>query len=109
MLRVLLGMILLPFLLFFLLQLTPVQNALIDYTTQEINKSIDGEVNIDHIDLSITKGLMLEGFSLFEKTGDTIVVAKALNVDLAASLYSLFDNEIAIKKVSLDDPNVRII
>ncbi|MEM9545951.1 MAG: translocation/assembly module TamB domain-containing protein [Bacteroidota bacterium] len=108
-LRVLLGIILLPFLLFFLLQLTPVQNALVDYATKEINASIDGEVKIDHIDLSLTKGLMLEGFSLFEKSGDTIVLAKALNVDLASSLYSLLDNEIAIKKVNLESPAVRIV
>lgn len=98
-----------PILFFFLLQLTPVQNLLIDYATEKINNSIDGEVNIDHIDLSFRKGLKLEGFLLKESNGDTIMVASALNVDLATSLYSLFDNSISINKIGLEDPNLRIV
>lgn len=105
----LLTLILIPVLSFFLIQLTPVQNSLIDYVTNRINKSIDGEVNIDHIDLSIKKGLKLEGFQLTESSGDTILVAESLNVDLTTSLYSLFDNSIFINKIDLDTPSIRIV
>ncbi len=108
-LYVLLVLLLIPILLFFLLQLTPIQNVLIDYATKKINTSIDGEVSIGHIDLSITKGLKLEGFQLKEASGDTIMVANALNVNLTTSLYSLLDNSIAIKKIDLEDPSIRIV
>ena len=105
----LLFLLLIPVLTFFLLQFTPIQNLIIDYATDKINASIDGKVNIDHIDLSITKGLKLERFQLTEPSGDTIMVADALNVDLASSLYSLIDNSIAIKKINLESPKIRIV
>ena len=98
-----------PIFLFLLLQLTPVQNLVVDYATKKINNSIDGEVTIDHVDLSLTKGLMLEGFLLRESSGDTIFTTNALNVNLASSLYSLFDNSVAIKKIHLEDPRIRIV
>jgi len=105
----LLTLIFIPVAVFFLIQLTPVQNSLIDYATKRINKSIEGEVNIDHIDLSLKKGLKLEGFQLIECSGDTIMIAESLNVDLATSLYSLFNNSISINKIDLDSPTIRII
>lgn len=105
----LLAIVLFPVLIFLLLGLTPVQNALVDYTTGRINETIEGEVYIDHIDLSISKGLQLEGFMLSEASGDTILNAKSLNVDLAKSLYSLIDNSVSIDRISLESPRVRII
>ncbi len=105
----LLTILLIPILLFFIIQLTPIQNVLVDYATKKINASIDGQVNIDHVDLSINKGLKLEGFQLTETSGDTILVATSLNIDLSNSLYSLLDNSIALKKIDLEDPNIRII
>lgn len=101
--------VLLPVITFLLLQITPVQNVVINYATKKINSSIDGEVTIEHVDLSLVKGLKLEGFQLKEASGDTILVAKALNVDLSKSLYSLFDNSVSIKKIDLEDPTIRIV
>ena len=102
-------LLLIPVLSFFLIQFSPVQNAIIDYATEKINSSIDGKVSIDHVDLSITKGLKLEGFKLTEANGDTILLAESLNVDLSSSLYSLFDNSISIKKIDLESPQIRIV
>ena len=105
----LLVLLFIPVFLFILLQLSPVQNYAIDYATDKINTLIDGEVSIDHVDLSMRKGLVLEGFLLKEKSGDTILVADALNIDLATSLYSLMDNSLALKKVDLSSPSIRIV
>jgi len=107
-LYILLSIILFPVLCFVLLQLTPVQNVLIDYATDKINKSIDGKVSIEHIDLSLQKGLKLEGFMLNEMSGDTILRANSLNVSLTRSLYSLFDNSISINKIDIESPTIRI-
>ncbi|MDF1695675.1 MAG: translocation/assembly module TamB domain-containing protein [Saprospiraceae bacterium] len=98
-----------PILIFLLIQLTPVQNAIKNYATNRINSSIDGAVSIDHIDISIRRGLKLEGFQLTEGNGDTIMVADALNISLSKSLYSLFDNAISLNKVVLENPTVRIV
>ena len=108
-LRTLGVIIILPLILFFLLQIPAVQNVVVDYVTDRINTSIEGDVEIDHIDLSMSKGLKLKGFSLLESEGDTIMVADALNVSLTRSLYSLWDNSIAINKIDLEGPTIRII
>ena len=105
----LLFVVFIPVLTILLLQLSPVQNALVDYFTKKINNSIEGEVSIDHIDISFRKGLDLEGFILKEASGDTILMTESLNVDLASSLYSLVDNSIAIQKIGLNRPTVKIV
>ena len=107
-LYVLLFVFLIPAITLLLLQLSPVQNALVNYATNKINNSIEGEVSIEHVDISFRRGLDLEGFTLKEASGDTILMAKSLNVDLASSLYSLVDNSISIQKIGLYEPSIRI-
>jgi hypothetical protein len=99
---------LLPFLLFFLIQWSPVQNKVIDYIATRISNSIDGEVTIDKVDLSISEGVQLSGFRLIGVQSDTILSAASLEVSLAQSLYSLYNNSVAIDEINLDSPNIKI-
>lgn len=101
--------VLIPLLLFFLLQWSPVQNQLINYFSTKISKSIEGEVAIGKVDLDIYDGLQLEGFQLKGKEGKSILFAKSLNVELGKSLYSYFDDEVAIDKVELQSPSLNIL
>ena len=105
---ILLFIILLPVLVFFLIQWTPVQNRLVDFMTDRISGSIEGEVTIDKVDVSIKEGLQLVGFSLIGTKADTILAAQSLDVSLTQSLYSLFDNAVAIDAIDLDSPQIKI-
>ncbi|MFT6334695.1 MAG: hypothetical protein ACJATI_001440 [Halioglobus sp.] len=104
----LLVLFLLPVLLFFLIQWSPVQNRIVDYMTNRISNSIDGEVTIDRVDISINDGLQLVGFNLIGSKSDTILSAKSLDVSLTQSLYSLWNKSVAIDAIDLDSPQVKI-
>ncbi|MEE9438074.1 MAG: translocation/assembly module TamB domain-containing protein [Saprospiraceae bacterium] len=108
-LYLLLLFILIPIVLFFVIQIPTVQNKLVDYITCRVTATIDGEVSIDHVSLDINDGLQLEGFRLVESSGDTIISASSLDVDLASSLYSLLNNKISIKKIKLQNPKINIV
>ncbi|MFT4533579.1 MAG: hypothetical protein ACJA1A_000920 [Saprospiraceae bacterium] len=99
---------LLPVLFFFLIQWPPVQNKVVDYMISRISNSIEGEVSIDRVDISIEDGLKLVGFNLIGTQSDTILSANSLDVSLTQSLYSLFDNTVAIDAINLDSPQVKI-
>lgn len=101
-------LLLLPFLLFLLIQWSPVQNKVIDYLTDRISNSIEGEVTIDKVYVSINDGLQLSGFRLIGTQSDTILSAASLDVSLTQSLYSLYNNSVAIDAINLDSPNIKI-
>ena len=104
----LLFIFLLPVLFFFLIQWSPVQNKVADYMISRISNSIEGEVYIDRVDISMKDGLKLVGFSLIGTQSDTILSANSLDVSLTQSLYSLFDKAVAIDAIDLDFPQVKI-
>jgi len=108
-LALLLLVILLPFILFLLLQWSPVQNRVVDYLSTRISNSIEGEVTIDNVDVSIEEGLLLNGFVLLGAESDTILSAESLDVSLAKSLWSYFDDEVSIDNIDLERPYVKIV
>jgi len=105
---ILLFILLIPVLVFFLIQWSPVQNRVVDYMTNRISESIEGEVAIEKVDVNIKDGLQLVGFSLMGTQSDTILSAESLDVNLAQSLYSLFDRSMSIDDIDLDSPNIKI-
>jgi hypothetical protein len=107
-LYVLLFIFLFPVLIFFLIQWSPVQNKVVDYMISRISDSIEGEVSIDRVDVSMKDGLQLVGFSLIGTQSDTILSANSLDVSLTQSLYSLFDKAVAIDAINLDSPHAKI-
>ena len=108
-LALLLLVILLPFILFLLLQWSPVQNRVVDYLSTRISNSIEGQVSIDNVDVSIEEGLLLNGFVLLGAESDTILSAESLDVSLAKSLWSYFDDEVSIDNIDLERPFVKIV
>ena len=105
----LLFVLLFPILIFLLLQVGFIQNAAVNYVTKRISKSIDGDVSIGHIDLSLTDGLKLEDFNLSEADGDTIVHATSLNISLVRNLFSLVDKNLSVNRLELNEPVIRIV
>lgn len=108
-LYLLLAIIAIPIVLFLLIQWPPVQNRVVGFLTDRINQSIEGEVSIQHVDLSINDGLILEGFVLIDIDRDTILSARSLDVSLTQSLYSIWDRTVAIDRVDLASPNVFLV
>jgi len=105
----LLLVLLLPIILFFLLQWSPVQNKVVDYLSTRISNTIDGKVIIDNVNVSIEDGLLLNGFVLMGTASDTILAAESLDVSLTKSLWSYFDDEVAINQIDLQKPFVKIV
>lgn len=99
---------LLPFLVFGLIQIPFIQNKLVNFFTHKVSKATNSTFEIDYVNLSITKGLVLENFLLISPEQDTIFEGEKLGVSLRNNLTTLFRNRLDLDGLILENTRVNI-
>ena len=107
-LRLLFLVIAIPFLIFLLLQIPAVQNWSVDQLTSYFSNKMNTKVEIDKVDLSIWRGLELDGFYVEDTAGDTLIYSEYLEVGFKKSLFSVFKRELSLNDVRLINGSVNI-
>ena len=79
--KTLVWLILIPVVLFLAFQLPSVQNALADWFTRQVSKTLDSRVEVDKVRLSWLDELTVEGLFIEDKYGDTLLYAGSLAAD----------------------------
>ena len=98
-----------PFILFLLLQIPVVQNWSVDRLTNYFSNKMNTKVEIDKVDLSIWRGLELDGFYVEDQSGDTLIYSEHLEVGFQKSLFSVFSKELSLDDVRLVNGHVHIV
>ena len=97
-----------PLLVSILLQLPYVQNKSIDYITGKVSEKTGFNVSIGSLNLSFVRGLVLRSF-LVENENDTILFARALDVNLNKNLLYVFRKELHVNNLSLYEADINSI
>ncbi len=101
--------IVVPFILFILLQIPVVQKWSVDRLTSYFSNKMNTKVEIDKIDLSIWRGLELDGFYVEDQSGDTLIYSEHLEVGFQKSLFSVFSKELSLDDVRLVNGHVNVV
>lgn len=107
--RLLFLIVIIPFLLFLLLQIPAIQNWSVDRLASYFSEKMDTKVEIDKVDLSIWRGLELDGFYIEDQSGDTLLYSEHLEVGLQKSLFSVFSRELSLDDVRLINGKIHIV
>lgn len=107
--RLLFLIVIIPFILFLLLQIPAVQNWSVDRLASYFSEKMDTKVEIDKVDLSIWSGLQLDGFYIEDQKGDTLLYSEHLEIGLQKSLFSVFSRELSLDDVRLVNGQIHIV
>ena len=102
--KVLLAVFALLFLLWLLVQTTPVQNYLIGKVTAKLSKDLNTEVRVGHISLSLFDKLNLEGTLVKDHQQDTLLYAGIVKVRLTDWFF--IKKNLVIKYAGLEDADI---
>ena len=91
----------------FLLYVPPVQTFIKNVACNVVEKSTGMRIGIDHFRLKWPLDVSLEGVSVVEATGDTMVYAKEVIADV--KLKPLFKLDVDINKLELQEAGLRIM
>ncbi len=98
-----------PFILFLLLQVPVVQNWSVDRLTSYFSNKMNTKVEIDKVDLSIWRGLELDGFYVQDRSGDTLIYSEHLEIGFQKSLFSVFSGNLLLNDIRLVNGHVHIV
>ncbi len=102
------GIVIVFFLLLILLvQIPVVQNTLKSKAVVYLEGKIHTRVSLGKVEIGLPKKIILEDIYLESQTGDTLLAAKKIAVDI--SLFKLFKNEVEINSVVLKNFKANII
>lgn len=107
-LYLLLFVILFPLFVSLLLQIKVVQNFTVDQITSILGRRFNGDIIIGDVDFSFRYGLDLNEFLLIDDHRDTLIQADKFTLNLTSSLATLYENELNINSVSLENPRIRV-
>ncbi|MBK8699949.1 MAG: translocation/assembly module TamB domain-containing protein [Saprospiraceae bacterium] len=74
--------------------------------TTYLSTKMEADVGLKNVNFSIFKGVSMDNFYIGEVEGDTIFFAESLDVSLSRNLFSLWNNTINVKSVSLVSPRI---
>jgi hypothetical protein len=100
---ILLGLLLLVWIL---IQIPAVQNALVDKLTQSLSRTLQTKVSIDRVNIRLIKTLVLDGIYIESRNNDTLLYARHLGVDIG--LFDLFDNRIHVNDITLEGAKIQL-
>lgn len=100
-LRIILVLLGLLFLVYLLIQTSPVQNFLAGKATSYLSKELKTEVHLDKISFSLLDKVDLNGFLIRDRGNDTILYAGALK--LRVTDWFIFKKQIELKYIGLED------
>lgn len=106
--NVLFGLALLLVLLYFVLQLSVVQNWLIGKVTAYLSEELHTKVELRHVGLSFFDNVELEGLYIQDLEGDTLLYAEKFSASLNSNIFSLLQNKLEFNEISLTHARVNI-
>ncbi|NTW31221.1 MAG: hypothetical protein HGB12_01075, partial [Bacteroidetes bacterium] len=103
--------VLISFLLLFiiiavLIQIPAIQTKIVKYATSLISSKTNTKVEIKNISISFPKSVVIEGLYLEDTKKDTLLYAGRAKVNIA--FKDLFNNEIHINSLALDEVNLNL-
>lgn len=99
--NVVFGLVLLFILLYFLLQVTAVQNWLIGKVTAYLSDELQTTVRVEHVGFEFFDNLVLEGLYVQDLKGDTLLYAEKFSAGLNSNVFSLLQKKLEINEISL--------
>lgn len=93
-------------LLYFVLQLSFIQNWLIGKVSERLSNDLQTTVRIAHVDFEFFDNLVLDGLYVADRKGDTLIYAQSLSAGLNANIFTLFSNRLAFEEISLNKARV---
>lgn len=100
------SLILLLIIIVFLIQLSPIQNKIIHYTTSYVSKKTHTRVEVDKLRISFPKSVVIEGLYLEDLNKDTLLSAGTVKVNIA--LLNLLNHHIDINSLNLEKVTIRL-
>lgn len=104
---IILSVIFIAILVPFLLYMPPVQTFIKDIAANVVEKSTGMKIGIDRFRLKWPADVSLQGVTIVEATGDTMVYAKEVIADV--KLAPLFKLDVDIEDLKLEDAGIRIM
>ena len=95
--------------LILLLQLPSFQNWTVGKLTQNINKKIDGQVDIGRVNLALMDGLVLEDISVITNENDTILSSELISASFNRSLFSMYSEGIDLNDFILRNARLHLV
>lgn len=102
------GVVLTLITLYFVLQLSVVQNWIIGKITGYLSTELNTEVRIRRVDISLFDNLVLEGFYVADQQGDTLLYADKLVAGLNSNIFTLFRDKLEFNEISLEKARFNI-
>ncbi|MCP4123549.1 MAG: AsmA family protein, partial [Bacteroidetes bacterium] len=93
--------------LLLLLSLPMVQTGIANFATKKLSKQTDSRIEIDRVHINFIKGLALRNLYLEDPSGDTLIYAGLLKVDIALPL--LLKRKVQIDRVLLDKATLHLV
>ncbi len=94
--------------LIFLLNLSPVQNLIVKKVASDLSNQLDANVDLDHVNISLTKGIVLENFSIAEEK-DTLISCKQFSVSLKNNLLNILRGSLSINSIGVEGASLHIV
>jgi hypothetical protein len=102
--RSLLTLLLLLIAVWFLVQLTPVQNWLVRQAAGKLSKELNTEVSVKHVDFSLFNKMLLEGVLVKDHNKDTLAFIGRAGVNITDWFF--LKDKIELKYVSLEQTTI---
>ncbi|WP_439183722.1 translocation/assembly module TamB domain-containing protein [Carboxylicivirga taeanensis] len=101
------GLILVPLLLYSALLLPAVQTTVLNYVTRQLSEDLDTELSIGRVHIRPFKTLVMDDMVIYDQNKDTLVAIQRL----AANIDSLYfrKREVYLSKLSISEPTVNIL
>ncbi len=99
--NILFGLVLLFIVLYFVLQLSVVQNWLASKATAYLSDELQTTVRVERIGFEFFDNLVLEGLYIQDLKGDTLLYAEKFVAGLNSNVFSVFQNKLEFNEISL--------
>lgn len=99
--NVVFGLVIFFILLYFVLQMSAVQNWLIGKVTAYLSEDLGTVVRVEHVGFEFFDNLVLEGLYVQDLKGDTLLYAEKFSAGLNSNVFSIFQNKLEFNEISL--------
>lgn len=106
--RLLLFIIVFLFLIYFLLQLSPVQNWIVAKGTEYLSEELNTTVSIKEIDFKFFDRLIVRDFYIEDLKGDTLLHTKTLETSMSANLIALLSKRVDLDNIKIDGTKINL-
>ncbi len=93
-------------LVYLLIQIPTVQTWIVQKVTTNLSKTLDTKVEVGRVNIKFFKTVSLQNIYIEDRQKDTLIFAQEL--DASIGLFSIFNNEIYLNQITLDQATVNL-